>query len=156
MAEMGEYTYKWPRPMVTVDTLVFSDCNGELSVLLVRRGKAPFKDKWAVPGGFLEMDEDLLDGALRELEEETGLKLKTAEQFGVFGRPGRDPRGRTITICYIALIKAGRPEVQGADDAAEAQWIPAEKTGELDFAFDHDMIVKTALESLPELEKRLL
>ncbi|ARN57506.1 NUDIX domain-containing protein [Sedimentisphaera salicampi] len=154
MAEMGEYTYKWPRPMVTVDTLVFSAADGEVSILLVRRGKEPFKDKWAVPGGFLEMDEDLMEGALRELKEETGLSLDAAEQFAAFGRPGRDPRGRLITVCYIAVVTGRRPEVQGADDAAEARWIPAEKLGELDFAFDHYMIVTKAFESLPELKQK--
>ncbi|MBU1899823.1 NUDIX hydrolase, partial [Myxococcota bacterium] len=117
-----KYTYSFPKADVTVDAVVFGlGVEGVLSLLLVRRGrpKEPFFDHWALPGGFIDMDETLEGSLLRELREETGLILPYMEQLGAFGDPGRDPRGRVITIAYLALVPPAA--VKGGDDAAEAR-----------------------------------
>ena len=93
MALQGEYIYDWPRPMVTVDALIFAVCGGRKSVLLIKRGNEPFKGLWAVPGGFVEMDEELETAAARELYEETGIEGVALKQMHTFGTVGRDPRG---------------------------------------------------------------
>ncbi|MGC8644571.1 MAG: NUDIX domain-containing protein, partial [Isosphaeraceae bacterium] len=137
------------RPMVTVDTVVFSFFDDALRVLLIRRGHEPFVGKWAIPGGFLDMDEPVEAAARRELKEETGLEIKgTIEPFGFFGNPGRDPRGRTITLAHAAVIPGGHHEIKGGDDAAEAAWINVAEAVEL--AFDHDQILASALSWLRE------
>jgi 8-oxo-dGTP diphosphatase len=139
----GPYCYEYPRPQVTVDLVVFALIEKELRMLLVRRGKDPFAGRWAIPGGFMEMDEPAETAARRELREETGLEIVGAvEPIGFFEKPGRDPRGRTITLAYAAVIRAGRHEIKGADDAAEAAWVDV--NGPLDLAFDHDEILTTA------------
>ena len=112
----------------------------------MQRGVEPFKDCWAFPGGFLQIDEDAETGARRELEEETGFQTDAIEQFGTFTEVNRDPRGRVITIAYYALVKKG--EVKGADDAADARWFPIDKVPVL--AFDHDRIFRVALRTLKE------
>ncbi len=105
------YCYDHPRPMVTVDLIVFSLVEQSLQVLLVRRGREPFAGKWAIPGGFLEMDEPAEAGARRELREETGLEIAgPVEPIGFFARPDRDPRGRTITLAYAAVVRPGEHE----------------------------------------------
>ena len=103
--EKQKYIYDYPRPAVTTDCVIFGFDNDGLSVLLVERGLEPFKGCWAFPGGFLNMDEDAETGAKRELMEETGFKAEYIEQFGTFTEVGRDPRGRVITIAYLALVK---------------------------------------------------
>ena len=118
MADKGTYTYDYPRPAVTTDCVIFGYDGKELKVLLIERGIEPFKGCWAFPGGFLTMDEDALAGARRELKEETGLEDAFIEQFHTFSEPGRDPRGRVITIAHYALVKI--QEVEGGDDAARA------------------------------------
>jgi 8-oxo-dGTP diphosphatase len=143
------HTYKYPRPMVTVDAVVFRRAAGRLEVLVVRRAKPPFKGKLALPGGFLEMDEDLLDGVKRELFEETGLKNVRLEQLGAFGKPGRDPRGRTVSIAFFGTIEKNQVEVRGGDDASEALWIPALEYPSL--AFDHREILRVGLKRLKGL-----
>ena len=111
---------KYPRPSVTLDTLVFArDGAGELSVLLIKRRNHPFLGKWAFPGGFLNMDEDLEDGAARELLEETGVVCEDLKQLGAYGRPDRDPRGRIITVAYTAFLPEGA-KPKAADDAKDA------------------------------------
>lgn len=137
------YTYEFPRPAVTVDVAAFrpGPCGPE--ILLVRRGKPPFQGRWALPGGFLDLGEELEDAARRELREETGLEVEHLEQIGAFGRIGRDPRGRTITIVYGAFAPAGA-EVRGGDDADEARWFSLGALPPL--AFDHDEIVRRAAE----------
>ena len=141
------YTYKYPRPSVTTDCVIFGyDTKEGLSVLLIKRGIEPFKDHWAFPGGFIKMDEDAETGARRELREETSLETAHIEQFGCFSEVNRDPRERVITIAYYALVK--KSEVVGGDDASEAHWFPIDNVPPL--AFDHDRILRVALKTLKE------
>ena len=146
MAVKGTYTYDYPRPAVTTDCVIFGYDGKELKVLLIERGIEPFKGCWAFPGGFLNMDEDALAGARRELKEETGLENAFIEQFHTFSEPGRDPRGRVITIAHYALVKI--QEVEGGDDAAQARWFPIGEVPPL--AFDHDRIPRMAMSRLKE------
>ena len=132
-----EYTYKYPRPAVTADCVVITK-EAEPKVLLIQRGADPYKGCWAFPGGFMNMDETTEQCAIRELEEETGLKVTTVQQIGAYSKVDRDPRGRTITVAYLALID--KPvEVTGQDDAAKADWFPLSALPEL--AFDHADII---------------
>ena len=146
MAVKGTYTYDYPRPAVTTDCGIFGYDGKELKVLRIERGIEPFKGCWAFPGGFLNMDEDALAGARRELKEETGLENAFIEQFHTFSEPGRDPRGRVITIAHYALVKI--QEVEGGDDAAQARWFPIGEVPPL--AFDHDRILRMAMSRLKE------
>ena len=146
MTAKGTYTYDYPRPAVTTDCVIFGYDGKELKVLLIERGIEPFKGCWAFPGGFLNMDEDALAGARRELKEETGLEDAFIEQFHTFSEPGRDPRGRVITIAHYALVKI--QEVEGGDDAAQARWFPIGEVPPL--AFDHDRILRMAMSRLKE------
>ncbi len=146
------FCYDFPRPQVTVDLVVFGHVDAKLKTLLIRRGRDPFAGKWAIPGGFLEMDEPEANAARRELKEETGLELAgPIEPIGFFGRPGRDPRGRTITLAFAGTIKAGEHRVLGKDDATEAAWIAQDEPVEL--AFDHAEILVVARRWL---ERRLM
>lgn len=141
------YTYQYPHPAVTTDCVIFGyDLREGLSILLVQRGIDPFKGRWAFPGGFLRMDEDADTGARRELMEETGFEAESITQFGAFTAVDRDPRERVITIAYLALVRKG--DVQGGDDAADARWFPVTAVPSL--AFDHDRILRIALERLKE------
>lgn len=140
------YCYKYPRPSVTTDCVIFGFDKDGLSVLLVERGLEPFKGCWAFPGGFLQMDEDADTGARRELKEETGLETDAIEQFGTFTEVNRDPRGRVITIAYYALVQ--KSEVVGGDDAAAARWFPIHEVPRL--AFDHDRILRIAIDTIKE------
>lgn len=126
---------------VTADSVIFFSNDGKPKVLLVKRKKDPYKGQWALPGGFLEDDEPLENGAIRELEEETGLKVGNLKQLRTFGTPGRDPRGRTISITFYGEI-ASEEKVKGNDDAEEADWFSIEKLPEL--AFDHSEIMEVA------------
>ena len=146
MTAKGTYTYDYPRPAVTTDCVIFGYDGKELKVLLIERGIEPFKGCWAFPGGFLNMDEDALAGARRELKEETGLEDAFIEQFHTFSEPGRDPRGRVITVAHYALVKI--QEVEGGDDAAQARWFPIGEVPPL--AFDHDRILRMAMSRLKE------
>ena len=136
-----EYTYKYPRPAVTADCVVMTT-EATPQVLLIERGFDPFKGCWAFPGGFMNMDETAEQCAIRELEEETGLKVSSIHQIGAYSKVDRDPRGRTITVAYLATIDAPA-EVHGQDDAARAEWFPIDALPPL--AFDHDDIMKDAL-----------
>jgi len=132
------YTYEFPRPMVTVDAILVREGGrpgAPREVLLVRRGQEPFEGMWAIPGGFVEMDEDLARAARRELMEETGLDVDSLEQFRTFGKPGRDPRGRQITVAYLAIVSRELPSPRAGDDAAEAGWFGLDALPPL--AFDH-------------------
>ena len=141
------YTYEYPHPAVTTDCVIFGyDLREGLSVLLIERGIEPFKGQWAFPGGFLRMDEDADTCARRELLEEAGFKAASFIQFGTFSDVNRDPRERVITIAYMALVRKG--DVQGGDDAADARWFPVTSVPPL--AFDHDRILRIALERLKE------
>ena len=133
-----------PQMWVAGDTAAFRiGEDGRLEILLVQRGNEPFKGMGALPGGFVEEDEDLPDAAARELEEETGLRPVVMDQLGAWGTPGRDPRGRVVSAVYVAVADPGADDVEGADDAASAGWhaltdLPA-------LAFDHEEIVPAAL-----------
>lgn len=142
--ESQTYTYKYPRPAVTTDCVVFRIEGNLLKTLLIERGNEPFKGCWAFPGGFLNMDENAEQGALRELEEETGLKLEHIEEFGTFSEVNRDPRGRVISIAFYGITE--HAEVKGGDDAAKAQWFTIGEIPSL--AFDHDKMLEKALASL--------
>ena len=147
MNTKGKYIYDWPRPMVTVDATVFTHSGGKIKVLLIKRGNEPFKGKWAVPGGFVNMDEELEDAIVRELEEETGLTGVHLEQMHTFGTVGRDPRGRQITIVFMGIAKEEQTKVEAGDDAAEAKWFDTDELPE-DLAFDHDDVIKFAVGKL--------
>ena len=147
MAEKGKYVYDWPRPMVTVDAVVFTKTDDKTKVLLINRGKEPIKGKWALPGGFIDMDEELEDAVVRELAEETGLVGVQLEQMHTFGTVGRDPRGRMITIVFMGIATEGQTGIKAGDDAAQAQWFDIEKLPD-DMAFDHNEVVRFAVEKL--------
>jgi 8-oxo-dGTP diphosphatase len=132
--------------MVTVDAAVFAFIDGRAKLLLIQRKHEPFQGRWALPGGFVEMDEDLPEAAARELAEETGLRDVRLEQLGAWGRPGRDPRGRTVTIVYFGVVHDNREQVQAADDAALVQWFDVDNLP--DMAFDHDEIARRAMQRL--------
>ena len=135
------FTYKYPRAAVTADTVVITR-GEEPQVLLIQRGNEPFKGCWAFPGGFMNMDETTEQCAVRELEEETGLKVNEVWQVGAYSKIDRDPRGRTITVAYLAVVEA--PEaVEGQDDAAKAGWFPLSALPPL--AFDHSDIIQDAI-----------
>ena len=136
-----EYTYKYPRPAVTADCVVMTK-EENTRVLLIERGFDPFKGCWAFPGGFMNMDETTEQCAIRELEEETGLKVSDIHQIGAYSKVDRDPRGRTITVAYLALVDAPIA-VTGQDDAAKARWLPIDALPPL--AFDHEDIMRDAI-----------
>lgn len=129
------YSYQYPRPAVTVDAILVSN---RKFVLLIERGRDPFKGKWALPGGFIDMDEPLEIACQRELEEETGLRVGDLKQFRAYGGVNRDPRHRTISVLFYAFTEDELIASAG-DDAAKAQWFPLDQLPEL--AFDHQQII---------------
>ena len=137
---MKTFTYNYPKPSVTTDCIVLKLAGAIKKVLLIKRKHDPFMGKWALPGGFVEIDEDLEAGANRELEEETGLKNIALTQFKTYGTPGRDPRGRTISVVYYGFSTNKSPKIEAGDDAAEASWFDLNDLPEL--AFDHEEILK--------------
>lgn len=141
-----KYCYYYPHPAVTVDCLIFGFDGESLKVLLIRRGNEPFKGMWAFPGGFLNPDENAMEGALRELKEETGMDAVPVEQFHTFSQPGRDPRERIITVSFLSLVRMC--EVSGGDDASEASWFPVHDLPAL--AFDHELMFTMAAKRLSE------
>lgn len=140
------YCYDYPRPSVTVDIVLLTDVLPYPQVLLIRRKNPPFKNLWALPGGFLEMDESLQESALRELQEETGISDVHLTQIGAYGEPGRDPRGRVITIAYLGIVKSELQEAVAGSDASEVAWFSTKDLPQL--AFDHKDIILKALEKL--------
>jgi 8-oxo-dGTP diphosphatase len=158
--EQKRYIYHHPRPMVTVDMVVLTVIEARLRVLLIRRRHWPFEGRWALPGGFVEMNESLDDAARRELAEETGLFVPPAalragrrgsgiwmDQLHSFGEPDRDPRGRTITVAYLILLRPDRvPTIHAGDDAKEADWFDVYRLPRP--AFDHRQIIRRALARL--------
>ncbi len=140
------FQYKYPHPAVTTDIVIFSVRDAELKLLLIKRGGTPYKGKWALPGGFVQMDEDLESGALRELEEETGLNDVYLEQLYTFGKPDRDPRERVITVAYYALIRSDSVTLCADTDAEAVGWFGFDELPSL--AFDHADIARLAHERL--------
>ena len=124
---------------MTTDCIITRLYNNKKEILLIKRKFDPFMGKWALPGGFVEIEEDLLDGALRELEEETGLTGIALQQFKTYGSPGRDPRGRTISVVYTGFVKENSVRIQASDDASKANWFQVDDLPAL--AFDHDKIL---------------
>jgi 8-oxo-dGTP diphosphatase len=147
--KLSPYTYEHPRPSVTVDLVIFSSRPEGVNILLIQRGREPFKDDWALPGGFIDMDESLEQSARRELVEETGLEIDQVEQLGAYGDPKRDPRGRVISIAYWTLLPPGATQqVKASDDASRAEWFPVSDLPNL--AFDHASIIRDAIKALQE------
>lgn len=140
------HTYEYPRAALTVDCVVFGLDEAELKVLLIERGLEPFKGRWALPGGFVRVNETTDQAARRELEEETGLKNVFLEQLYTFGAVDRDPRERVVSVAHFALVKLSDHRALAATDAANAEWFPISKVPKL--AFDHAEILAVALERL--------
>jgi 8-oxo-dGTP diphosphatase len=140
------FTYEYARPALTVDCVVFGVDADDLRVLLIQRGLAPFEGQWALPGGFVRIDETLEDAARRELEEETGLGKVFLEQLYTFGAADRDPRERVVSVAYYALVNLRDHHVHAATDARDAAWFGVNDVPRL--AFDHADILQTALERL--------
>lgn len=140
------YSYPYPHPAVTVDIVIFTIRDQQLKLLLIRRACKPYQGKWALPGGFVDMDEDLDSAARRELEEETGVSNVFLEQLYTFGAPARDPRERVITVAYFALIPSDKIKLQAATDAEAVGWFAMNELPVL--AFDHPDIIKLSLQRL--------
>jgi 8-oxo-dGTP diphosphatase len=151
MAPNHTFCYEYPRPALTADCVLFSFENNQLQVLLIERKHEPFKGMWAFPGGFMDMDETIDECVSRELKEETGLENITAEQIGVFSNVDRDPRGRTVTVAYLAMARQNECHAVAGDDAQNVQWFPVDALPLL--AFDHDKILDTAMNRLSEKMK---
>ena len=145
MPEELEYCYAYPRPALTVDLVLLTTPDKDAHVLLIKRKFPPFAGQWALPGGFVNDGETLLQAALRELEEETNLIDISIKQVGAFAAPGRDPRGWTVSIAFGGIVKPLQ-ELQAGDDAAEASWHLISNLPSL--AFDHHDIINTALKSI--------
>lgn len=143
----GNYCYKYPHPGVTADMVAFSFENNHLHLLLIQRKNEPYKDKWAFPGGFMNIDECIEDCAKRELEEETNLITNEIHQIGCFSKVDRDPRERVITIAFASIVK--KQEVIGSDDAKKAIWFSIDALPDL--AFDHKEILHNTINKLKEM-----
>ncbi len=140
------YTSDYPIFAVTVDVVALTVLRGELCALVVRRGEPPYVGAWALPGGFVGEQEDLADAATRELAEETGVRVDGLEQLATYGTPGRDPRGRTVTVAHLAVIPWA-PEAQAGSDATDAEWRPVSALVGSDApAFDHARILADGVE----------
>ncbi len=137
----NKYSYKYPRWCVTADVVVFRREKDLLKVLLIKRGNEPYKGMWALPGGFVGVDEDVTTGARRELKEEAGIELQEIYQLGCYSKPRRDPRAPVLTIAHYAFTD--NCNIKAGDDAAEARWFETENLPEL--AFDHEEIIADAM-----------
>ncbi len=136
-------TKKYKPIALTVDAIILSKTGNGIKILLIKRKNQPFKDKWAIPGGFADYDEELETAAKRELEEETGVKTPCLNQLYTFGKINRDPRGRTVSVVYYAFVDETGTKIKAGDDAKEAQWFDVGDLPEL--AFDHEEIIDFAL-----------
>lgn len=137
---------EFEKPSVAVDLLIFTIKDGELQIVLVKRGIEPFKDSWALPGGFVRIDEAVDEAAKRELREETGLKEVYLEQLYTFGQVNRDPRARVITVAYFALTPYSKMKLEASTDVVEARLFPVKRLPSL--AFDHTEIVAAGISRL--------
>ena len=133
--------------MVTVDAVVFAFFKSTVKLLLINRGNEPFKGQWALPGGFVEIDEELATAAARELAEETGLTDVKLEQMHTFGKCGRDPRGRLISIAFMGIAEERLNKIEAGDDAAKVRWFDIE-TLPKDLAFDHSEMAAFGIRKL--------
>lgn len=140
------FSYEFARPALTVDVVVFALDESDLQVMLVQRDLPPFEGQWALPGGFVRVDETLDDAARRELQEETGLRDIFLEQLYTFSAVDRDPRERVVTVAYYALVNLEGHDVHASTDARNAAWFPVNDLPEL--AFDHQAILDAAHERL--------
>jgi 8-oxo-dGTP diphosphatase len=146
MNTMEKVKKEYPKPAVTVDILIFTIKDNSLKVLLVKRNNEPFKGMWAIPGGFVKLEESLETAAKRELQEETGVKEVYLEQLYTFGEPKRDPRERVITVSYLALINSDKITLKASTDVSDAKWFNISELPKL--AFDHSVILEYALKRL--------
>ena len=148
MAASGKFVYDYARPALTVDAILVTD-EAAPQVLMIQRKNEPFQNEWALPGGFVDEMEPLDAAAARELQEETSVDPSHVKliQTGVFGEPGRDPRGWTVGVAYSALVPTTELGVKAADDAAAARWFPISEVP-LPLAFDHQLILKTSFDTL--------
>lgn len=137
-----KYCYDYPRPSVTVDIILLAETDLSPQILLIERKHDPFSGMWALPGGFVDENEDLPDAAARELKEETGIENVPLIQFGAFGKPGRDPRGHTVSIAFLTTLSSIVKPVAG-DDAANAKWFSIKNLPDL--AFDHKEIINKVI-----------
>lgn len=140
------YTYEYPHPAVTTDIVIFTIRQDELKILLIKRALPPYQGMWALPGGFVNLDESLEEGARRELAEETGMRDVYLEQLYTFGEPDRDPRERVITVAYYALVPSDEIDIQAGSDAEGVSWFGMQELPEL--GFDHADILEMAYERL--------
>jgi 8-oxo-dGTP diphosphatase len=140
------FSYDYPRPALTVDAVVFRKNHGLLEVLLIRRKHNPFKGMWALPGGFIDMEETVEEAVVRELEEETHLKVEELQQLHTFSALNRDPRGRTVSVTFFGVVDSDQSQVSGGDDASDAKWFPLARLPQL--AFDHVEAVTMAVERI--------
>lgn len=141
------FVYDYPRPAVTVDCLLLRINEEKIEGLFIKRKKDPFKGCWALPGGFMEIDETPEAAAVRELGEETSIKIKGVIQIGAFGAVNRDPRGRTISIAFLAFMD-DEQQAKAASDAAHVEWIGLSES--IDLAFDHQEILREAIKKLTD------
>ncbi len=146
MESKTKYTYAYPHPAVTTDCVIFGFDGRDMNILLVERALEPFKGSWALPGGFLKIDETVEQCAHRELKEETNVSDVYLEQFRIFSTVDRDPRERVLTVAFVALVRPSDYEVIGGDDASRAEWFNQNELPPL--AFDHEEIISQAKEHL--------
>lgn len=140
------YTYEYPRLMLTVDAVVFRQNGSLLEALLIQRKHDPFAGMWALPGGFVDMDETVESAIVRELEEETGLRAENLKQLYTFSAIGRDPRGRSVSVTFFGLVEMNNSAVIGGDDANDAKWFDIRNLPQL--AFDHIKAVELAVSKI--------
>jgi 8-oxo-dGTP diphosphatase len=140
------YTYAYPRPSATVDMIVIKQVESSYYILLIERKNEPFKNQWALPGGFIDINEEIETAAYRELEEETAIRDILLSQFKTYGKPGRDPRGRTISIVYSGVLKNLTQEIKAGDDAKNLNWFSLKDLPPL--AFDHSSILKDYMSTI--------
>jgi 8-oxo-dGTP diphosphatase len=138
------YTYDYPHFALTVDAVLFSQSDAGLNVLLIRRANEPYKDCWAFPGGFVNIDEIADKAVHRELEEETNISNVPLKRFDIFDAIDRDPRERTVSVVYYGFVDGSNLSIKAGDDAKDAKWFPVNKLPKL--AFDHSIILKKILE----------
>ncbi len=137
------YTYAYPRPAVTVDIIVLKEIENNTQILLIERKHEPFKSLWALPGGFVDIEEEIEDAAYRELNEETSVSEIQLIQYKTFGKVGRDPRGRTISIVYFGTLSNLNQKIEAGDDAKNLKWFSINELPKL--AFDHQEVINDFL-----------